>query len=281
MKKLILRHIKITRIKLFIARLLYRFTRIIYSNPIQKVERGGLKLELDLREGIDLHVFWFGLFQKHVYENELIQIPSDGVILDIGGNIGMMSLVFAQKVPQGKVHSFEPTDYAIQKFRTNMALNPDLASRIILNQSFVSYESKDSVNIKVFSSWPVVGSEDKHAIHQGVLKSGDNIPSIRLDDYCTNAQLERVDFVKIDTDGYEWDVLRGSKEMLKKYKPQVIFEIGIYVMQEKGISFSDYEDFFTDLGYRLYTVKNQSVSRTNFEDHIPRYGTIDLIALPA
>lgn len=280
MKKYILRNIKITRIKLMIARIMYRFTSLIYSNPIQRVKRGGLNLELDLREGIDLHVFWFGLFQEHVYSNKLINIPKDGVVLDIGGNIGMMSLVFAQKVPQGVVHSFEPTDYAIGKFRTNMSLNAELASRIILNQSFVSTESKDQVSIKVFSSWPVVGSEDKHEIHQGVLKSGDNIPSVSLDDYCSKNALERVDFVKIDTDGYEWDVLRGSKEMLKKYRPQIVFEIGEYVMDEKGITFADYQAFFEEVNYSVYTINNAEINALNYKEHIPKYGTVDLIALP-
>lgn len=281
MKKFILRHIKITRVKIFLARILYIFTRIFVRNPVQVAERGGLRFELDLREGIDLHLYWFGNFQEHVYNNNLVRIPADAVIFDVGGNAGVMALMFARKAPSGQVHSFEPTDYALKKFRRNMELNPAEAARITLNQAFISSEARESVNVEVFSSWPLAGGADKHSIHQGVKKSGNNIPSLRLDDYCAEKNITRLDLIKIDTDGHEYEVLKGCRNLIHRFRPQVVFEIGEYVMEEKEIGYADYHTYFTELGYRVFMPSGQEVTPANHSRYIPRYGTVDLVATPA
>ncbi|MGQ3014725.1 MAG: FkbM family methyltransferase [Flavobacteriales bacterium] len=281
MKKFILRRLKITRIKIFIARILYIFTRLFIWNPVQVVKRGGITFELDIREGIDLHLFWFGNFQKHVYNNDIIKIPADAVIFDVGGNAGVMALMFAQRAPQGQVHSFEPTDYALRKFERNMELNPAEAARITVNQAFISSEARESVNVEVFSSWPVTGGSDKHSIHQGVKKTGNNIPSVRLDDYCAERNISRIDLIKIDTDGHEYEVLKGCRNLIAGFKPQIVFEIGEYVMEEKGIGYSDYHNYFQALGYAVFMPEGQPVTPENYTDHIPRYGTVDLVAIPA
>ncbi len=273
-------NIKITRIKLFIAKVLYLITKLFYKNDIQIIIRNGIKFEVDLREGIDLHLFIFGSFQKHVYENKYIKLQENNVVFDVGANFGLMTLLFTSKVKDGHVHSFEPTDYALKKFHRNIELNPDLKSKITINHMFVSSSSKKSANIDAYSSWPVTGSQNKHKIHGGVLQETLNIPSITIDDYCEQNQINKLDFIKIDTDGHELDVLNGAKESIHNFKPQIIFELGIYVMDERGINFEEYSDFFENVNYKLLTIKGKEITLANYKKHVHQYGTIDIIAIP-
>jgi len=272
---------KITKIKIQLAKVLYFAVRLFFRSDKQTVRRHGINLELYLNEGIDLSVFIFGGFQKHVYHNRFLKIASDDVIFDVGGNVGIMSLFFAKQAVNGQIHSFEPTNYAIKKFKRNLQLNPGLSQRIALNQCFVSSESSTESNLVAYSSWPVVPvKETKHPVHCGVAKDTSNVPCISLDDYVTREGIEKIDVIKIDTDGYELDVLKGAQQILKKFQPKIIFEIGIYIMDEHHITFDDYDDFFQNHCYMLYTTKGKNIHGNNYRRYIPEYGTIDLLALP-
>ena len=46
-----------------------------------------------------------------------------------------------------------------------------------------------------------------------------DISAISLDDFCENEKISRVNFIKIDTDGYEMDILSDAGECINKYKP--------------------------------------------------------------
>ena len=272
--------LKITKIKLQIAKILYFFVKLFYKSDKQVANRGGINFELYLNEGIDLHVFIFGGFQKYVYQNKLVKIAPDDTVFDVGANIGIMSLFFAKQASAGCVHAFEPTYYAIEKFRKNMQLNPELSELIVLNQCFVSSQNMENTDLVAYSSWPIGGMEKKHSIHCGVAKNTEKVSSITLDDYVVEKNIQKLNLIKIDTDGYELNVLKGAQIILKSLRPTIIFEIGIYIMQEHNVAFSDYYSLFHNNKYALYTAKGKIITDQNFQKHIPRYGTIDVIAIP-
>ena len=273
---------KITKIKILLAKVLYYAVKLFYKSNKQIARRHGINFELYLNEGIDLSTFVFGGFQKYVYNNRLINISTDDVIFDVGGNVGIMSLFFAKQASKGQIHSFEPTYYAIEKFRRNLQLNPELSQNIILNQCFVSSESSAKSDLVAYSSWPVVHTEEEtHSIHCGVVKDTENVPCVSIDDYAVREGIDKINVIKIDTDGNELNVLKGAQWVLKTFHPKIIFEIGIYIMEERNISFNDYDIFFKNNCYKLYTTKGKNITGKNYHTYIPKFGTIDLLALPS
>jgi len=276
----VLTNILITKWKIRIARTFYFFIKIIIRKDELIIKRNGIRFYVNLEEGIDLHLFLFGNFQKHIYSNPLINLSKKAIIFDVGANIGAMSLVFAQKVPNGQVYSFEPTDFAYSKMQKNLKLNPDLASKISLEQTFIYSNSTNKHELKAYSSWKLTKGGHKHPIHRGIAKPTNNIPTITIDDYCEKNHINRLDFIKIDTDGYEYEILKGALKTLTKLKPKIIFEIGIYIMDEKNLIFKDYINYFEGLGYEIRTIKGKQVCNGNFKKHIPLNGTVDLFAIP-
>ena len=195
-----------------------------------------------------------------------------------------MSLQFAKAAPQGRVIAFEPTHYAISKFKKNLLLNPELAKRIEIVNSFVSAETSKSANIKAFSSWKVSGektSEELHPVHLGTSKSAEGVGSVTLDDFCRQPGLKKIDLIKIDTDGHEYEVFLGAKECLAKFRPKIIFEVGKYVMKEKNFDFNFYLNYFSGLNYKLFDAQSgKEINSENHKDLIPELATIDVIAIP-
>ena len=279
-----LNNLPITRMKISIAKVLYKLVIPFYGKKSRVIKRNGINYEVDLSEGIDLSLFLFGNFQKHVTNNKFLKLPLDATILDVGGNFGMMALQFAKNAPNGEVISFEPTHYAISKFERNLELNPDLKNHIIIVNSFVSSESKTNADIKAFSSWKVSGEKktiDQHPVHLGTPKSTEGVGSITLDEYSVKNKLNKVDLIKIDTDGHEFMVLNGAKACIAQFRPKVIFEVGQYVMKEKNIDFSFYIDYFNKFNYKLVDSESGKLLTTkNHNNIIPELGTIDIIALP-
>jgi len=159
---IVLKNISITKWKVRIAKILYFFTRLVYRKNERIIKRNGIQFQVNLQEGIDLHLFLFGSFQKHVYSNPLIQLKKDAIIFDVGANIGIMSLVFAQKVPDGRIYSFEPTDFALGKMKKNLELNPHLAKIIKLEQTFIYSSSTPEHELQAYSSWKLTGNEQRH-----------------------------------------------------------------------------------------------------------------------
>jgi len=267
---------------MFLGKILYHLVHLICREDKRIIIRNGIKYEIDLSEGIELSLFLFGNFQKHVSQNKYLSLPQDAVIFDVGANSGIMSLQFAKLVPLGKVYSFEPTFYAFSKLEKNLELNPELAKRIVAIQSFVSSGTSEEPDIKAYASWKVGGTAEgvRHQVHRGTEKSTEGIKAVCLDDFCEQNEIKRLDFIKIDTDGHEFEVLKGAKKVIGKFVPVIIFEIGIYVMEEKNIDFSDYLKYFDSLGYSLFNSKNlKNVNAHNYYKHIPLKGTIDILAV--
>lgn len=284
LRRFIYSNFPITKILIGCAKILYFFVTLFYGKKTRIIVRNKITYEVDLSEGINLSLFVFGSFQKHVVKSKLLSIPKDGVIIDVGANFGLMTLPFAQLAPQGKVYSFEPTHYALEKLKRNISLNPELASRITVINSFVSATSGENANIKAFSSWKVNNekAEVMHPTHLGAAKPTDGVGSITLNDFCRKENISRLDFIKIDTDGHEYEVLKGAEEVIAKYRPDIIFELGLYVMTERGIDFSFYGNYFKKLNYRLYDEASKSlITLENYKKYIPARATIDVIAKPA
>jgi len=276
------RHFRITGFKLLGAKILYKIVHLFFRENKRKIFRNGIHFEIDLSEGIDLSLFIFGSFQKHVTDNKLLRIPENAVIFDVGANVGVMSLLLCKNNPGSLIHAFEPTHYALKKFMKNMDLNPNLKNRIQVTQCFVSKDEGDGSGLKAYSSWNISGSTgEKHGVHGGTAMSAENVSSIRLDDYCINQQLTRLDFIKIDTDGHELDVLLGAEKCIAQFRPSLVFELGIYVMEERNIHFKDYLSYFNALHYRLFTSKAcKPLTAENYTQYVPKYGTIDVVAIP-
>jgi len=273
----------ITRIKIFGAKILYKLTTLFVGKEKRVIERGGVKYEVDLAEGIELSLFLFGKFQSHITNNSFLKIKEDFTIIDIGANVGLMTMQFAHLVPKGAVYSFEPTFYALERLKRNLELNPELAKRVTVINSFVSERSDANPDIVAYSSWKVNGErgDSDHPVHLGTPKNSEGVPSISLNDFVEKQGIQKIDFIKIDTDGHEYEVFKGADKAIAKYKPVIIFEIGLYVMDEKKIAFDFYYNYFQKLNYRLVDTKTEKeVDMTNYTKYIPKNGSTDLIALP-
>lgn len=212
-----------------------------------------------------------------------MSIKEGWTVIDVGANIGAMTLAFAKLVGnKGKVIAFEPTDYAYKRLLRNISLNSALAPVINVNKCFVSTHDTMRSDMKAFSSWRLDSNDkDIHPVHLGKVMEASETPSVSLDSFISEHKLSRVDLLKIDTDGYELEVLKGSSELLKKFGPYVIFECGQYVLRERGQTLDDFVALFENYNYELFNSQNgMKLTAKNIANEVPLLSTIDIIAVP-
>jgi FkbM family methyltransferase len=242
--------------KISIARFLSKATvsarRLCGLSLTPVVTRSGIQWSLDLKEGIDLSIYLLGGFEPRTLQRYKSLIREGSVVLDIGANIGAHTLPLAQLVgAAGSVIAFEPTHYAFEKLKINMGLNPLLSDRITANQRMLVRSSNDHLPNAIYSSWPLDSTTDLHTEHQGRLKSTSGAKAQTLDEYIDIHRIQRVDFVKLDVDGHENDVLQGALATLSRFKPTIMLELAPYVYSDRHQEFDGILQLLWNMDYAL------------------------------
>lgn len=141
-------------------------------------------------------------------------------IFDVGANVGDWSITASKYFPKATIHAFEIAEPTFQELKKNIH-----SKKILINDFGLGQEEKN-IEIKFFPDAPVLTTaydfphEDlKYTIINGTIKRGA--------DYCKEHNISSIDFLKIDVEGEEHNVLKGFEEMLKLKSIRLIqFEYG-------------------------------------------------------
>lgn len=275
-----------TKTKIALARAAQRVImagrRAMGRGPISVCRRGGLQWKLDLREGIDFSIFLLGSFEPDMVTAYRHMIGAGAIVIDVGANIGAHTLRLAACVgTAGRVVAVEPTRYAFERLQEHVLLNPKLTHQIILLQAMLMGSQQAALAEKIESSWPLDTPSDAHPEHAGVAKVTTGATVRTLDHVVSDLDLESVDFLKLDVDGYEVEVLRGARNTLRRFAPVIFFEHAPYGVAEKGYNPAEIAEILTDSGYRFTDLKRRTLAAGKYRLPEIRVGAgINIIAFP-
>jgi FkbM family methyltransferase len=174
----------------------------------------------------------------------------------------LYTLLLAKLVgSDGKVHSFEPEEKNYRRLLTNIAING--FSNIRANHSAVFSESK-LLHLNVFpesvNSWhslarpelPDPWNPDKTIVPETIQE----VPGVSLDDYCADQSIEIIDFLKIDVEGAELDVLYGASRLLTDRHIRCIqIEISHPQVAAMGHQPNDVFKMLVEHNFKVYTIE--------------------------
>jgi hypothetical protein len=107
--------------------------------------------------------------------------------------------------------------------------------------------------------------------------------SITLDDALDWRQLARVDFVKLDVDGHEYQVLQGAQRTIRRFRPRILFELAPYVFADKPRELAGLLRTLWEDGYRFQDVASGRALPDQLErvvTSIPAGAGINVLASP-
>jgi FkbM family methyltransferase len=205
---------------------------------------------LDQKDSLQLN--FNGNFEP--VETEIVkkEIKENDIILDIGANIGYYSLIFAQLTGKsGKVYSFEPDPTNFEILKKNILVNKH--ENVILENKAVS--NKEG-NLKLYLS---TENNGMHRIYPSKwCKDSIDINSIKIDNYF-NIKKQKIDFVKLDIEGAEYDALLGMESIIQNNENIIIFiEFVPASLEEHGTNPEDVLDFFINEGFKIFRINNET-----------------------
>ena len=177
----------------------------------------GVHLRVDISKVVDHFLYWNLVTDD--YASILEKIKKANIIFDIGANIGSTSLYFSKLNPQAKIHSFEPNGKTFNRLLENIQLNN---CSIISTHNLGFGEAKREVKLY---------EVDEHNPGMNrILPENTNFPFTiikidTIDDFCRLNTIDKIDFIKIDVEGYEYSVLAGGINIIKNSKPLIFLEL--------------------------------------------------------
>jgi len=186
------------------------------------------------------------------------------VIIDIGAHIGLFSVIAAQVTGnKGKVYAFEPAPTTYSLLQKTLAINNNNG----LIETFQKAVGGETGKITFFvsddkadNSNSLVQYKDHRPIH------GIDIDVTTIDAFVKEKDLSRLDFIKIDVEGAEYDTLRGASETLQRLRPVCIVAIHPEPIKAKGDRLEDIYDLIIACRYRIM-LKKKELSKQELLDN--------------
>lgn len=177
-------------------------------------------------------------FEPHMVKLFKSLVVTSEVTLDIGANIGCTALLFGDL--SKKVFAFEPSSTTFKFLKKNI-LKSGLENIHLYNIALGadSYEST-----LTFAPTNRAGGFVSDQTQASVGHTTEKIIIQRLDEIVETLKLDRIDFIKIDVEGFEAHVLRGGKRTIPLYKPIVVLELNHWCLNAfQRTSIPDFFDF--------------------------------------
>jgi FkbM family methyltransferase len=150
-------------------------------------------------------------------------------IFDVGANIGFTSALFAKRFKSASIYSFEPSrdayPYLIETLRINDIENCRPVNIALGNRSGEALFSEDQNT----------AAASHLTIDSGALgRRSYSVEMTTIDDFVINNDIKELDFIKIDVEGLELDVLNGAVTTINKLRPNVFVEFNSFTLIAYG-----------------------------------------------
>ncbi|WP_419767642.1 FkbM family methyltransferase [Arcobacter sp.] len=197
-------------------------------------------------------------------QKRLIGFKDKKIIFDVGAHIGEISELYTRLFPKHEIHSFEPYKDSFSKLLEKSEKNIN----IIPNQiALGSNIGKKFLNNNVASPTNSFLETHEKASYYWSAQWCTTIEKIEvdvttIDYYCKEKNISKIDVLKLDTQGYEFEILKGAESMLSNNQISLIYSEVIlsstYINQKSLAQITDYLDTF---GYRLFNIYNPAISK--------------------
>ena len=171
--------------------------------------------------------------------------PLIKTFLDIGSNEGIYCLVFANtKNKEKNIYAFEPQKKAVEALQQTIKINKWQSFFKVLNYGL----GANTQNLKIFKDGSSTGASFKYKT-----KNFEETKIKKLDDFIALEKIQP-DLIKIDVEGFEQEVLKGSIKTLKENSPIIYLEI-----LKKSSSKRNTIKILNELDYNIYVIRERQL----------------------
>ena len=230
-----------------------------------------IKRILQTTLGIKNYLFLFSIFtiltlrwkrKEKDFMYFIQMIPDDGIVLDIGANIGIMTVHLARKLSKSKIICFEPVP-------CNLFTLKKIISFFNLKNIEVVETALGNQNGQIEMVLPVINSVKmqglSHVVHQKITEFNQGeifkVPVQTLDSFAEKNALEKINAIKIDVENFEYFVFEGGKNLIETHHPLIYCELWDNENRQKCFI------FLKNLNYTIKIISNKKLEKYDSEIH--------------
>lgn len=183
-------------------------------------------------------------------------VKAGNIVFDIGANAGIFAVFLSRLVSgNGRVYAFEPVPQTYWRLKETIALNR-CANITAVEKAILDKEGASSMNIfnDEYSVWntfgrPVMSSPQGNITPNRVIE----VSCDTIDNFCFNQNIAKINFLKVDVEGFEKHVFSGAQHFLKEHLIEYIcFEISEDPLKGAGIAAPEVFSLLEGYGYLVY-----------------------------
>jgi len=219
---------------------------------------GDCTLDLDMSSDIERRML-SGTYEPSVQRLIRDFVQPGSCVIDVGANVGAISLALSKQIGNsGKLFSFEPGPELYEKLAKNFASNSQLSNHTLVKKGLGSQ--------KAMLQWQYSTSDPGNA---SILWVDHDQPTIEvevvtLDEATQELCIDQVDFIKIDVEGMEYDVILGGIKTITKCLPILLFETSL-CDDEQVERTQKVVNLLADLNYTFFRLdKHRRLAETTF-----------------
>lgn len=200
------------------------------------------RLEIDPAQSIDMRLYMTGEYEPETQAVISQLAPLGATVIDIGANIGLLSLWAAKCVgPAGRVISVEPSQWACARIRRNAELSG------IENMEVITAAASDrscEADLDVINGYRIDDIDTRKV---------ERVRHVTVDEIVAERNITDIALMKVDTDGFKIVVLRGAEKTLATMRPAIVFEYGPdHLRRHSGAEPSELISLLRRHGYEIF-----------------------------
>jgi FkbM family methyltransferase len=216
---------------------------------------GGRRMRLtsDGRDNLAAMLYWSGWrsFEPETLDVYLALLPEARVVFDVGAYVGIFAMAAALGASERDVHAFEPVPESFARLQENLRANRLANVRAV--PAAVGDTDGETTLFVPDGVWLPSHSSTRADFRAHTRPLA--VAALTLERYARERGIERVDLMKIDTEGNEDEVLAGAGELFERSRPFVFCEV------LRGLTEDRLNAWFEGRRYRFYRLEAQGLRR--------------------
>jgi len=212
-------------------------------NTIRRAERNHIRYELDLSDWVEWNIY----FKNKIEPREKLYslVKKGDVVVDIGVNVGETILNLAARTGNdGIVFGFEANPVVFEKCKKNISLNPSIKN--ISLQSVALGKEEEEFFLK---------THDERNKGMNSLSSsgeGEKISTISFDSFAEKQNLNQINLMKIDVEGFEMNILLGAEKSIRRFHPVLFIEVDDEMLKRQHASAKELISWLIQHNYKIF-----------------------------
>lgn len=196
---------------------------------------------------------------------------SFNVIFDVGANVGQSAEVYLEKFSNSHIYCFEPVSSTFDKLRENLKAS----QRIDFYNIALGSSNRTGQMVLQGESDMFFMQGQSNALVENDDVQTESVDVVKLDDFCDAHKVAHIDFLKVDAEGGDLDVLEGAAKMLSEQRINLIqVEAGMNPANRRHVPLELLKAFLESHKYFIFGIYEQMFEWPTGEPHLRRTNPI-------